>query len=508
MQANQKDNIRIAKNSLMLYARMFLMLVISLYTSRVILRVLGIVDYGIYNVVSGIVTMFTFVMGMLVATTQRYISYYLGKGDGAMLNKIWSVCMNIHILFAILILVAAETIGVWFFMNKMVIPEERMIAAMWVYHLSIISTMISIISIPYNATIVAHESMGAFATLSIVETILKLLIVFALYFLPFDKLIVYSILLLLVSASMRFFYASYCKRNYEETHYHYYNDIPLAKELLSFVGWNIFGSMSGAMNTQGLNILLNMFFGPVINAARGVAVQVQGVVTQFAGNFQMALNPQIIKTYAAGEMEEMHSLVFRSTKFSFVLLFVLCLPIIIESHWILDKWLGIIPEYTETFLRIILCITILDSMANPLVTSATATGRIKKYQIIVGGIYLLVLPVAYMVLKAGGCPWTVFVVYFIGCVVAFMVRLIIVKQMIKLSVREYFRKSILPCLLIICLSIPIPIFLHRTLGDGTFNSIINIVISILLVAISSFLVGLTKSERRFVMNEGVKLLRK
>lgn len=311
------SNQRIAKNTLLLYFRMFLMMGVSLYTSRVVLQTLGVEDFGIYSVVGGIITMFAFINGGMVSATQRFITFELARGCMDRLKSVFSTSLQIHALISLIVVLLGETVGFWFLYEKMVIPDSRMQAAVWVYQCSIIACVVNIMSIPYNADIVAHEKMSAFAYISIVEAFLKLGIVYLLLLSPWDKLKVYAVLLLIVQLVIRFVYSYYCHKHFEEASYQHQMDKPLFREMVGFAGWSFWGNLAGVLYTQGLNIMLNIFFGPVVNAARGIAVQVQSAVQQFVSNFQMALNPQITKTYATGNLSQMHSLMFRSARFSF-----------------------------------------------------------------------------------------------------------------------------------------------------------------------------------------------
>ena len=310
---NTANNKRIAKNTLLLYFRMLFIMAINLYTSRIVLKILGIEDFGIYNAVGGIVAMFGFLTSAMSISTQRYITYELGKNNLKQLNKIFNTSITIHAVISVIILILAETIGLWFLYNKMTIPIERLNAALWTYQASIASAIILIMSIPYNATIIAHEKMSAFAYISVLEVVLKLAIVYLLLISNFDKLKLYSTLILIVQLIIRIIYGQYCKKHFLETKIHFIKDKSLFKEMLSFAGWNLWGNCAGIASTQGVNILLNIFFGPHINAARGIAVQVQGAVNQFASNFQTAINPQITKSYAQGDYNYMHNLIFSST---------------------------------------------------------------------------------------------------------------------------------------------------------------------------------------------------
>lgn len=374
------NNKRIAKNTLLLYFRMLFMMAVSLFTSRVVLNTLGVEDYGIYNVVGGIVAMFGFINGSMSSATQRYITFALGKGDKNRLQTVFSTTLQIHTLIAGVIVLLGETIGLWFLYNKMQIPADRMDAAFWVLQCSIIAAVVMIISVPYNADIVAHEKMSAFAYISILEVVLKLAIVYMLLVFSFDKLVLYAFLLLAIQILIRFCYSYYCNKHFEETKYKHVWDKALFKEMTGFAGWSMFGNLAAVLFGQGLNMLLNVFFGPVVNAARGIAVQVQNAVQQFVLNFQMALNPQITKTYAQGEMQEMHKLMYRSARFSFFLLFFLSLPVLFETKFILTVWLKIVPDNTVVFLRIMLCTSLIYTLSNPLIIANQATGKVRKYQ--------------------------------------------------------------------------------------------------------------------------------
>lgn len=495
------NNKRIAKNTLMLYFRMLLIMAVTFYTSRVVLQTLGIVDYGIYNVVGGIVAMFGFLNSAMASGTQRYLTFELGRGDKCRLKKVFVTSMNIHIIISIIVFILAETVGLWLLYNKMTIPDNRFNAAFWVYQCSILSTMVMFVSVPYNATIIAHEKMNAFAYISILEVILKLLIVYLLLLGDIDKLILYAVLMLIVQLTIRFTYNIYCKRNFEETDYSFVFDKSLFKEMMSFSGWNLWGNMAVVAFTQGLNILLNMFFGPAVNAARGVAVQVQHAVTQFSMNFQTAINPQITKSYATGNFSYMYSLIFRSSRFTFFLLLCICLPIFMETETLLGIWLKEVPAYSAIFLRLILCVTIIDAVANPLMVSAQATGKIKLYQSAVGGILLMILPSSYIVLKLGGNPQSVFIVHIIICLIAFCLRLFIIKRLIKLSLRLYLKEVVLRCFLVgFCASI-VPFAFKYYMVDSLPTSIFICIISILSVIVITFSLGMTVNEKRTILSK-------
>lgn len=496
---SQVNNQRIAKNTILLYFRMLFMMAVQLYTSRVVLNTLGVEDYGIYNVVGGIVAMFGFLNAAMTTSTQRYITYELGKGNYDRLKQVFTTSINIHIIISIIVVIFVETAGIWFLYNKMVVPADRMTAAMWVLQLSVLTTVIAIMSYPYNAAIVAHEKMSAFAYISVLEVVLKLAVVYLLTIWDFDKLILYAILIASIQLGVRFCYSGYCAKHFSETKYHFYLDKPLFKEMLGFAGWNLWGNLAGILFTQGLNMLLNVFFGPVVNAARAVAVQVQSAIQQFSTNFQMALNPQITKSYAVGHLEEMHKLIYRSSKFTFFLLLTLCLPVVIEAPVILEIWLKTVPDYTVIFLRIMIATMIIDATANPLMVSAAATGNVKIYQSVVGGVLLAILPISYIVLKLGGAPWSVFLVHFCVCCTAYITRLFIIRPLIQLRIRTFVSEVIVRCILVAFIATIIPVSAHILMPNSITTSLLVIVVSVICAATSSFYLGLDKHEREVIL---------
>ena len=507
MAGYKADNARLAKNTMFLYFRMIFIIAVTLYTSRVVLRVLGVEDFGIFNVVAGVVAMFGFLNSSMSATTQRFISFSLGRGDDN-LNKVFSTCVLTHALIALGVLVLVESVGLWFLYNKMIIPEVRMDAAFWVFQFSALSTVVTVMSIPFNADIIAHEKMSAFAYISIVEVCLKLLIVFLLDVGNIDKLVLYGFLLLLVQCGIFLTYMGYCLRHFKESRFRFVYEKKLFSEVFSFAGWNLWGYLASILYTQGLNILLNVFFGPVVNAARGLANQVDGAIRLFASNFQMAINPQIVKTYAAKDLESMHKLVFRSSKFSFFLLLALSLPVMIEAPVILRLWLSTVPDWTASFLRLMLVVVIVDSVANPLMTSAAATGRIKLYQSVLGGIQLLIVPVAYVVLRMGGEPNSVFVVHICICLIAFAVRLFIVRGMIGLSIKKYLMEVCVKSGVVTVVATVLPLTLYFSMTNSLLSAIVVVFVSLGSVAVSAYAIGLTKSERVFVSDKIGQILAK
>lgn len=491
------DNKVVVKNTLFLYVRMLLIMFVSLYTSRIVLGTLGVEDYGIYNVVGGIVAIFGFLNAAMSTSTQRYITYALGKGDFESLQSIFSNCIFTHALISFIIIILAETLGLWLLYNKLIIPEDRLVAAFWVFQCSIVSTVVMIMSIPYNADIIAHERMSAFAYISVVEVVLKLLVVYLLIVGDFDKLILYAVFQLLIQCLIRCIYGRYCNKNFAESKIKWQWDYKLFKEMLSFASWSLFGNIAYVAMNQGVNVLLNTFFGPVVNAARGIAVQVQGAAQQFSSSFQMAINPQITKTYAKGYNSEMFSLICISSKFSTFLLLMIILPIYANVDFILEKWLIEVPLNTAAFLKIGLLVSLVECISNPFMVAVSATGKIKKYQTIVGGCLILTLPVSYVFLRCGFSPKSVYWVQFVIFICAYFLRLLLIKGLINIDYRYFFKNVLLRIVLVTVLSI-IPFSFQTTENWSEFflclcMCLIDVIILILLI-------GLEKHELTFLKN--------
>ncbi len=496
------NNKRIAKNTLLLYFRMLFLLVVSLYTSRIVLNALGVVDYGLYNVVGGIVVMLGSLTGSLAGTSSRFITYELGVGDKGRMIKVFGNVILLHWLSAGIIFLLAETVGLWFLNTQLQIPTGREVAAFWVYQLSIISALISVVSIPYNAAIVAHERMGAFAYISILDAVMKLLAVFLLVKLPFDRLIVYAALLVLIQIVDRVIYGVYCLRHFEETRVKSLYDKKIFRSIFSYSLWTLNGSLAYFGFTQGLNILLNIFFGPAVNAARGIAVQVQGVCQQFCNNFQMALNPQLTKSYAQGNLDYMHSLVVHSSKFSYFILFFIVLPLMYESKLVLQIWLGVVPEHTVNFLRLVLIIGLLFTLSNPIITSVHATGNVRRFQMIEATMLLFIVPIAWILLKFFGVtPEAVFLVHIVIEVITQVVRLYLVCPMINFSKRVYFTQVIKPIALVTILApiLPYCVYIQHMSSVVSFFAVCTA--SVISCAVIMFYVGCTKHEREFLLGK-------
>lgn len=485
---------------------MLLIMAVSLYTSRIVLSALGVVDYGLYNVVGGVVSMFTFISAAMGNSTQRYIAFALGKKDNENLKKVFSSSLAIHWALAIVILILAETVGLWFLSTQMKIPVERMSAAHWVYQLSILACMVSIISVPYNALIIAHEKMSAFAYISILDVVLKLLIVFLISNTSSDKLILYAVLILCVQIIDQFIYRKYCIKHFPESKFKKFYDRNLLKEMTSFAGWSLIGNLAWITYSQGLNILLNLFFGLAVNAAMGIANQVQGTIKGFVTNFQMAVNPQITKSYASEDYKRLRTLIFSSSKLSYYLLLCFVLPLILEADQVLSIWLNEVPEHTVMFLRLILLILLIDPLSNPIGVANNATGKIKVYQIVEGGLLLMILPLSYFFLKIGFQSESVFVVQFCISLIVQIVRLFLVRKKIQLSIKDYVVNVFIPIAVVTIVSTITPYILFVKMDKSIMSFLLVCIISIISVLLAAYFLGLSPSERKIV-NEKVSQLK-
>lgn len=489
------NNKRIAKNTLLLYIRMLLMMAVSLYTSRVILNALGIEDYGIYNVIGGVVTMFSFLNGTMAASTQRFLSYAIGRRDSKLLQDTFSQTLTLHILIALLILVLGEGIGYWFVTHQLVIPPGRLDAAVWAFHCSLFCLFFGVIQVPYNAMIVAQERMNIYAYFSIVEVLLKLAVAFLITCFAFDKLKLYALLLLSVAGITFALYSSFCKLKFDTSIRLYWNS-NLCKNLLSFSGWNLSAQVAYVARTQGVNILLNLFFGPALNAARGIAVQVSGALTSFVSNFQMAANPQIVKSYAQGDMVGMRKLIYDSSKFSFLLLSMLSIPFYLECEAILTIWLKTVPDYAVIFTRLVLISMLVDALSGTLVYGALATGKIRNYQLSLSLLLLLNPFLVYILLKKGLQPTTVYGIEIVLNAVALGFRLYFLRKLVNLSVSIYYKRVIRAGVVVLFLSGITAYLLQQTMYESILRVFVVVITSVCAVAIWGYSVGLTKQERQ------------
>jgi O-antigen/teichoic acid export membrane protein len=477
---------------------MLLIMGVSLYTSRIVLDTLGIEDYGIYNIVGGVVTMFAFLNGAMVAASQRFISFELGKGDLVRLKKVFCTSVSIHICIALIILIIAETVGLWFLNTKLNINPDRMVAANWAYQFSIFTFLIGVISVPYNSCIVAHEHMKAFAYISIIEVILKLITVYLLFVWDSDKLKLYSALTLMVAVLVRILYGIYCRRHFAECKYQYSFDKDLFKQMFSFAGWSLIGNLGFSFKDQGSNILLNIFFGTAVNAARGIAMQVNGAISGFSSNFQMAINPQITKSYAAGNYEYTQSLISKGCRYSFYLLAIISIPVFVNIDYILGLWLTVVPEYTPVFLRLVLITALVNSMANPFVTVMQATGKIRNFQIIICIIMLLDLPISYIVLKMGYLPYAVMYVSLFTTTIGLFARLFLMKQLISYSARYFIFNIFLKNIILMGIAILILYYIQSLFVINFLLFAIMFTFNVFFVGGVFYLGGMDIKERRMV----------
>lgn len=484
---------------------MAVIMAIGFYTTRILLHNLGVVNYGVFNVVGGVITLLGFVTSSMSGSIQRFITYELGRNEGENVKAIFGTAVLIQILFSLILAILAETIGLWFLKTQMQIPPNQEQAAFWVFQCSILTTIIAIMSIPYMSLIIAKEKMGVFAYISILEASLKLFIVFAIAWLPFNRLICYSVLLVGVQLVIRCCYTIYCKCKYNEAHAKIRWNASLIKEIGGFAGWTTLGSFASVLYTQGINIILNLFFGPIVNAARGVAVQLQSAVNQFCISFQTAINPQITKSVAGKDFSYMTTLVCNSSKFSFYLIFLITLPLLLCAKELLSVWLEQIPNHTIVFVKLIVIIVWINALSNPLTTAAMATGQIKYYQIFVGGLLLLIVPVAYTCLKLGCSPYSVFIVIIIIELCAHVMRLYFLRKLIEFRIEYYIKKVWLPILTISVMS--------GTLMLGFRYYITHYYIAVCLASIicsivSIYFGGLTNDEKCMIKSKICNIVHK
>lgn len=501
MPNNTTSNKRIAKNTMLLYIRTFFVMLISLYTSRVVLKALGVEDYGVYNVVGGIVAMFSVISGALSTTISRFITYEIGSGDSIRLKKVFSTSLAVQIVIAAIIVVLVEIIGVWFLKTQMQIPEGRETAAMWVLQCSLVAFCIDLISLPYNACIIAHEHMGAFAYISILQAVLKLVICFLLLISPIDRLILYALLMLVVSIIIRVIYTIYCHRHFEESsvRIHYYKDI--FKEMFGFAGWSFFTNSIYIINTQGVNMLINVYYGVVYNAARGVANQVEHAVISFVNSFTTAINPQITKSYAAGALDDMFTLVCRGARFSYYLMLMMALPIICETEMILRLWLTEVPDKAAVFIQLSLFNGLLDSVGNTSYTANVATGKIKAYSIVVSIITVLVFPITWIVYFVGGAVESPYLIYFVLRIFVLIARMFFMQKLIGFSIKKFIKQVYAPVIMTTILAVIPSILIMIFMPCSYIRLAISLIVGVTMVGIVSFYVGMTKGERTVIMNK-------
>lgn len=483
-----------AKNTVFLYFRTFIIMLISLYTSRVVLEALGETDFGIYNLVGGIVVLFTFMNTAMSSATQRFLNYELGRNDTHEVGRVFSMSLTVHFCISAAVFIIGETVGLWFVVTQLNLPPDRYDAAVWVYHLSLLGCCVNIIRIPYNACIIAYERMSFYAYASIIESVLRLGIVFLLLLADHDKLIMYALLMFVVISVTNVIYLSYCHRHFKTSHYKFFWDKTLFCKLTSFSGWSMFGSMANVGVNQGINIFFNIFYGVVLNAALGIAHQIQAAVSSFVSSFQTAFSPQIVKTYAAGEKDNFVALICRTSRLSYCLVFIVAPALIVCINPILKIWLTIVPEYTDEFAVIFIVYCMIDALSGPLWISVQATGDIKRYQILMSVLVFLNLPIMYLLLLIGISPIYVVAVRLIINIVSYLVRIIYLKRNIGFPAIYYTKNVMLRILLMTIVSLPLYITLYpytETLTKTGLVLLLIIVQNLLLV----LCVGLCKAER-------------
>lgn len=491
---------RIAKNTLFLYFRMLLVIVVNFYTVKVVWQALGIDDYGIYNVVGGIVAMFAFLKTAMVASSQRFTSFELGRGDTAKLGRVFSVSLKAHFLLAIIVLILTESIGLWFVNEKLNIPVERMTAANWVYQCAIASLLFSIISVPYDSCIVAHEHMKVYGYFGIIEVSLRLLMAFLLMAIDADRLIVYSLLMLSIAFLMRLMSQVYCRRHFDECRYHRVSDKKLMGELFSFSGWSFIGNFGFSIRNQGLNVIINMFFNVAVNAAKGIADQIGGVVGTFANSFQMALNPQITKNYASGDRSSMVALIFSGCKYSAILIMFVVVPLFNSADLFLRLWLDDVAEYTSGFLQLVLITFFIDSMVGPITAGIQATGNIKKFQIIISILLLLNLPLAWVWLKMYSNPYIVIYITVITSAIALVTRLMLLHELVTFSYRAFIIQVLCRVLcVLVAVSIP-SCLIYNMMPQTLLGLVCYCAITTTLIVFCTFFIGLSSVEKKHIVS--------
>lgn len=500
----REDNKRIAKNSLMLYIRMIIIMLVTLFTSRVYLQSLGETDFGIFNIVGGIVVMFSFVSNTMQLATQRYLNYSMGNGKERDVREVFNVSMILYIAVSVAVLFFAETLGLWFLNTQMNIPPGKIVVANWVYQFSIVGFVFQTLRIPYNAVIIANERMSVYAYFSIVEALLKLGSALAVLFFVTNKLLLVSCLTMAAYLVMTVIYKLYCNKKFNITHFKFLWNRTVAKDLVSFSGWSLFGALANLSGTQGVNIILNIFWGVTVNAALGIANQLAAAVNQLVGNFQTAFNPQLVKLYASGDFLAFNKLIFNSSKMSFFLILYPFVPIYLCADFILEIWLGAVPEYTVGFVRLIMCFSMVDAISAPLWMSVQAVGKIRNYQILMSALIFLNLPVIYILMRFGYSPLYAWLVRVVLNVVTYVVRIYYIKRLFTFPAMQYFRKVFVPSLIMLFLAFVLPWYIENSLGKGWVGLMSVTAISLMFTTLLIVTIGLNKVERDMLKSVLIK----
>jgi len=501
------NNKRIAKNAIYMYIRLLITTIVGLYTSRIILQKLGVVDFGIYGVVGSIVTIFSTLNSTMAIATYRYLNIAVGREEQELTKRVFSTSLCIHFAIAVILVIFAESVGPWVIENALTIPIDRVNAAQWTFQFSVVTCVFMIISSPYNSAILVHERMNIYAYFAIFDAVFKLIIVLLIGCSGADKLIEYSLYLCLFQIIMRFAYNIYCKKNFKECAFRFRVDFNLAKEMAGFTGWNILHCIANIFYTEGLNMMLNFFYGPVVNAARSIAIQIQSKVMLFGRNMQEAFNPQIMKSYSCENYNYMHKLVMKSSKYSFLLLYILIFPLCLETDFILRIWLGEYPGYSTIFVRLILITALIDAMQNPLLTSVHSTGKIKWYSIMMSFILICILPIAYCFLYIGFKPYIVFIIQILIMMIGGCVSIMFCKRQTGLGVKDYFKETVIPLIYTIVFSIPLPILMYLYLDNNNVNSLLIMLTAVIMTIASIYFVGLNSKEKSFIKATAKKYIR-
>lgn len=499
------SNKRIAKNSAMLYFRMFITMAISLYTSRILLQNLGVENFGIYAIVGSIAAIFTFLSEAFIEATQRFLLIEIGRGDTKSINKVFIDCINVHLIISFLVVVLCETIGLWWLYNKLNIPDAKFNAALWCYQFSVITIVIRIMSLPYNAIIIAYERMNVFAYVSLIEAFLKLLIAYIISTILWDKLIVYAVLFCAVQIILRCIYGIYCFHKFEATHYSFiFNKLSIFN-IGKFAFWYLLHYISLAINGQGSKVLLNIFGGPVANAAYGIGEQVNNALTQLRSSIQTAINPQITKSYSVGNINDMKSLINVSTRYSFYILWMILLPILLQTRFILHLWLGEVPEHTIAFVQLLAMIAAINALDNPMIISIAAIGRLKKVVSLTSCLSMLVIPISYLLLRHGYVIETVSQVLLLTTITIYIIHIVFIKINIGLNIIKFITSSLFPIFLIIIITFYPTYLLNGILSEHFTSLVIITFISLLLNCITIFSIGLKRSEQKKLINIFIKI---
>lgn len=504
------NNKRIAKNTAFLYIRMLFILFISLYTSRVVLRTLGVVDFGVNNVVAGFVSMFAFLNSTLTNSIQRFYSYELGKSGVIGMQKVYQTSILIQAVLAIIVILAVETIGVWYLETKMVIPPDRIVAARWIFQCAVIGLLFVIMGIPYSSSIMAHEKMDYYAIVGILDAVLKLALVFALPHIPYDKLIMYGCLTLSVNIINFFLYFVYSKINFKELKFEFVFHKDLFKSMLGFSTWNVIGTFANMLKGQGVNMILNLFFGPIVNAARGVAYQMMNALHGFTANIVVAFRPQLVQSYASGNYQRVKNIFYSESKITYILMSALVVPVIMEMPYLLDLWLGkdAVPDYTLPFANLVLLNMLISTLNTPCTQVIHATGKVKLYQIVYSVLIISILPISWAILKLGGNPTSVFVVSLAMTILNQIVSLFIVRKVFEYSIREYLKTVMLPCVIVSVLLPIVPFLITKCMKVSFVRLAIVCVADVLLAGAISYFIALDSSEKKMVLSFVNKVIKK